>query len=229
MFSAYTQALHALDLPEEGVRLLNKIIPDLSLDLRAAGEAFEGVNRMGLGGQEPLGEVKTKAPNADYHKNESPVAARQAEVARDYLKRAARIDELNGHPPGSDGPMLTALKKHNGGRVLVFVMGAFAEMSEDVSRICDIIAHELARIHVSYYNDGAKRTKGMYRQRIQKAWGHAAHRGWARLLLDRTRDLIIHGTAHRGANGAAMPTDEDDQDDHFLFNHPERGGNFAAA
>ena len=25
-------------------------------------------------------------------------------------------------------------------------------------------------------------------------------------------------------NGAAMPTDEDDQDGHFFFNHPERGG-----
>ena len=82
-----------------------------------------------------VGKSQSQEPNADYHKNESPVAARQAEVARDYLKRAARIDELNGHPPGSDGPMLTALKKHNGGRVLVFVMGAFAEMSEDVSRI----------------------------------------------------------------------------------------------
>ena len=41
---------------------------------------------------------------------------------------------------------------------------------------------------------------------------HTAHRGWARLLLDRARDLIIHDPAHRGANGAAMPTDEDDQD-----------------
>ena len=90
-------------------------------------------------------------------------AARQAEVARDYLKRAARIDKLNGHPPGSDGPMATALKRFNGGRVLVFVMGAFAEMPEDVSRICDIIARDLARTHVSYYNDDAKRTKGMYR------------------------------------------------------------------
>ena len=103
--------------------------------------------------------------------------------------------------------MLTALKKHNGGRVSVFVMGAFGD----------------------YHNDDTKRTKGMYRQRIQKAWGHTAHRGWARLLLDRTRGLIIHGTAHRGANGAAMPTDEDDHDGSFLFNHPERGGNFAAA
>ena len=34
------------------------------------------------------------------------------------------------------------------------------------------------------------KTKGMYRKRIQKAWGHTAHRGWARLLLDRARDLM---------------------------------------
>jgi len=44
----------------------------------------------------------------------------------------------------------------------------------------------------------------------------------------RARDLIIHGPAHRGANGAAMPTDEDDQDGHFFFNNPERGGYSAA-
>ena len=124
-------------------------------------------------------DVKTKAPNSDYHNHRDvpTAAARQAEVARDYLKRAARVDELNGHPPGSDGPMATALKRYNGGRVLVFVVGVFAEMSEDVSRICDIIAHDLARTHVSYYNDDAKRTKGIYRQCIQKAWGHTAVRG----------------------------------------------------
>jgi len=68
----------------------------------------------------------------------------------------------------------------------------------------------------------------MYRQRTQKAWGHTARRGWARLLLDRAWDLAIHGPAHRGANGAAMPTDENDQDGHFFFNHPERGGYSAA-
>jgi len=64
----------------------------------------------------------------------------------------------------------------------------------------------------------------MYRQRIQKVLGHTAHRGWACLLLNRARGLIIHGPAHRGANGAAMSTDEGDQDGHFFFNHPERGG-----
>ena len=59
---------------------------------------------------------------------------------------------------------------------------------------------------------------------IQKAWGHTTHRDSARLLLDRARDLITQGPAHRGANGAAMPTNED----HFFYNHPERGGYSAA-
>ena len=124
--------------------------------------------------------------------------------------------------------MATALEWYNGGRVLVFMVGAFAEMSEDVSRICDITAHDLARTYVSYYNDDAKRTKGMCRQRIQKTWGHTAHRGLAHLLLNRARYLVTHGPAHHGANGAAMPTDEDAQDGHFFFNHPERGGYPAA-
>ena len=106
------------------------------------------------------------------------------------------------------------------------MVGAFAEMSEDVSCICDIIAHYLVRTHVSYYNEDAKRIKGMYRQRIQKAWGRTAQRGWARLLLNRVRDLIIHDPAHRGANGAAMPTDKGDQDGHFF--HAERVGYSAA-
>ena len=105
---------------------------------------------MCLGGVIPLGKAKTKAPNSDNHKDEPPVAARRAEVARDYLKRAAKIDELNGHLPGSDGQMVTALERYNGGRVLVFVMGAFTKISEDVSRICGIIEHHLARTHVSY-------------------------------------------------------------------------------
>ena len=63
-------------------------------------------------------------------------------------------------------------------------------MSGDVSRICDIIAHELARTRVSYYNADAKRTKGVYRQRIQKTWGYTAHRGWALLLLDRAKPVL---------------------------------------
>ena len=35
--------------------------------------------------------------------------------------------------------------------------------------------------------------RNMYKQRIRTAWGHAAHRGWTRLQLDRCMDLIDHG------------------------------------
>jgi len=56
--------------------------------------------------------------------------------------------------------MVTALKRHNGGRILVFVMSACAKIPGDVSRVCGIIFHDLARIHVSYYNDDAKCTTG---------------------------------------------------------------------
>ena len=89
---------------------------------------------------------------------------------------------------------------------MVFVLGAFAEMSEGLSRICGIITHELARAHASYYNDDAKQTKGMYRQHIQKAWGRLGS------------SLTAPGTslpapAHCGACGAAMSTDEEGQFD----------------
>ena len=182
--------------------MLNKSILDISFNLQGAGEAFEGIKRMGLGGEKPLGEGKTKAPNSDYHKKESPVVAREEEVARDYLKRAARIDEIYGYPPGSDGPMLDALKKYNGGRVLVFVMGAFVEMSGDVSRICENHRPRAGADSRLYYNDDAKRTKGKYRQRIQKAWGHTAHRGWARL------SSTAPGTSSSTARRTVVPAGE---------------------
>ena len=49
---------HGHDLPEEDIRVLSKIIPDVLFDLRSAGEAFEYMKQMGLSGASPLGEVK---------------------------------------------------------------------------------------------------------------------------------------------------------------------------
>ena len=59
LFSAYTQALYGRDLPEEGIRVLNKTNLDLLFDLWSVGEAFEDMKQMGLSGATPLGEVKT--------------------------------------------------------------------------------------------------------------------------------------------------------------------------
>ena len=182
------------------------------------GLPFEDMKRMCLSGEKPLGEAKTKAPNSDYHKNESPVAARQAEAARDYPKRAARIDELNGHLSGSNGPMVTALKRFNGGRMLVFVMGAIAEMPGDMSRICDITAHDLAWIHILYFNGGAQRTMGMCWQRTQKAWGHGA----PRLGPSPPRP---HPGFHHPRPGAPQRTSRPERPGrHFPLDPPREGG-----
>ena len=70
------------------------------------------------------------------------------------MKPARRISCGGAAGPG----YLRMYERYNGGRVLVFVVGAFAEMSEDVSRICDIIAHDLARTRVSYYNGSSHTT-----------------------------------------------------------------------
>ena len=53
--------------------------------------------------------------------------------------------------------------------------------------------------------------------------GASSARGSDQLKNSASRDLIIHDPVHHGANGAAMPTDEDNQGGHFFFNHPERG------
>jgi len=63
MFYAYTQALRDLGLPEEGIRVLNKITPSFCIDLLGPGEAFETIKKMDLSGETPLGEAKTKAPS----------------------------------------------------------------------------------------------------------------------------------------------------------------------
>jgi len=62
-----------------------------------------------------------------------------------------------------------------------------------VSTLAGTIAVAMTADHLQYFEAGAKEVRGMYLYRIHRAWGHAAHRGWARLLLDRRRDLIYHG------------------------------------
>ena len=82
-----------------------------------------------------MADVKTKAPNDDYHKNKSPVGAKQDETSVDYGRRAKKVDgqlrDLPGTPEGADGPMAQALKQYRGGRVLVPVVGAFVDISSD--------------------------------------------------------------------------------------------------
>ena len=80
-----------------------------------------------------------------------------------------------------------------GSRVLFPVVGAFAEMSSDVNALADAITSALAANQIQFFSTSAVEAGAMCKQRTWTAWGHAAHRGWAHLLLDRRKGLIDHG------------------------------------
>ena len=72
------------------------------------------------------------------------------------------------------------------GRVNTPVIVSFGEMSDDVYTIAGTIAEELANEHCGYYKDkSTKAGTAFFRNQLYRTWGLTAHRGWARLLLDR--------------------------------------------
>ena len=64
--------------------------------------------------------------------------------------------------------------------------------------LADVIAAAMTEDHLQFLKGSVKEIRGMFRQRVLRDWGHAAHLGWARLLHDRRRDLIErHPTSHQ--------------------------------
>jgi hypothetical protein len=88
---------------------------------------------------------------------------------------------------------MTKEVKSCGSGVPVPVIGAFAEMSSDVDAPADVIASGLAARHTQFFSTSTLEAGSMYKPRIRAARGHLARRGWARLLIDRRRDLVVHG------------------------------------
>jgi len=59
-------------------------------------------------------------------------------------------------------------------------------MSSHVDLLADAIADALTVEYLSYYGErGSKTFKAYYRRVLNRAWGLTAHRGSARLMLDR--------------------------------------------
>ena len=140
------------------------------------------------------------------------VTRRATEASQAYLTRARRLDTDLGTLPGAKGPFVTELETFGrGGKVIIPVAGAFAEMSPDV---CAIIAH-------LYYHDAYPSVvKGMFQQRICRSLGLSAHLGWARLFIYRTKANIQYPSPGNSP-GAADPA-EDDAHENKNITNPDR-------
>ena len=211
MFTHITQALNSQDLNPEEHRVLQKIICDLLPDFRALPEDVEDISTGPLAGHTVMVDVKTFACNGKYQgTNATPAEDRQAQAAAEYTKRVKEIDTKLGTPEGAEGPLMAEMRTYGSppGRVLAPVVGAFAEMSSDMYALADVIAATMTADHLQFFNASAKQTRGMFRERVLRDWGHAAHLGWARLLHDRRRDLIDR-----------RPSTSQDEENEFHANH----------
>ena len=77
-----------------------------------------------------------------------------------------------------------------GGQYVALVVGRFGEFSKDFIKLRDYIARQKAYAYVEHFNSSVISATSMFKLSITSRWALMAARGWARLILDRRRDLI---------------------------------------
>jgi hypothetical protein len=216
---------------EERQRDLQEIIPDLVIDGRFLSPSLDGPGAALFRGVRTLVDVKTKSCDAKYPAAPGDPTAvvkkRQKQVNGDYHKRAVKLDENLGTAAGSTGPFKKELNQYGQkGRVAGPVVGAFAEMSSDTYAIADLVASVLADEHCSYYSEKQSDAKALFTQQLYRSLGLTAHLGWARLLVDRYRDLVqVPAAAGQHTSGSHAPhhftPDDEDAYEHDNFFNPD--------
>lgn len=206
---------------EDGTRAYQHIIPDLEINGRQLDEGP-------LAGKISLVDVKTLSPCDAYTNNQSgepnaAVNARQKRVNLDYHSKAQRLDEHHGCDE-NNGFKARLNSFGQNGVVLGPVIGAFGEMSNDLKHISEAIATELATEHCCYYSDRKpKSVRSYFRNQLYRSWGLAAHRGWARLLLDRRCLVSTSNTPHNRPSRDNSCGEYDEETAHYNYMNPEPG------
>ena len=135
---------------------------------------------------------------------------------------------MPGHQLNKEGPFTKELKSYgDNGRVLIPVVGAFAEISSNAHAIAELCASLQADRYCAYHKSQPAAVRGMFRQRIYYTWGLRMHRGWARLLHDRLQDLVIKPKAKRHCRDHNRD-EETNAFEEDAFNNPNREASYAA-
>ena len=142
-------------------------------------------------------------------------------VNQDYHKKAKDLDtRLGGDQQGGFDAELKTFGRD--GVVLGPIVGAFGEMSSHVDLLADAIADALTAEHLSYYGDrGSKTAKAYYRRVLYRAWGLTAHRGWARLMLDRRSLVQAPGAPRDQSQHPRARNDYDEEAAYDSYMNPE--------
>jgi hypothetical protein len=99
------------------------------------------------------------------------------------------------------------------GRCIALVVGRFGEFSKDFVKLRDCIARQRAYAYNEHFNSSVNMAMSMFKLSITSRWALTAARGWARLILDRRRDVI--SDRPNRATAAEAPLDEARERYHF--------------
>ena len=207
--------------PTDTQRVLQRIIPDIVLNGR-------GLSDGPLANKKSLADVKTLSPCNKYaedrtHKPNAVVNARQAKVNQDYHHRAKELDRGFGGD-SSDGFDAELNSHGNKGEVLGLVVGAYGEASDAVYLIAEAVAEELATEHCGFYSDKKQGVvAAFFLSQIYRSWGLVAHRGWARLMLDRRCLVEVPNAPRHRAERAHPDADYDEETAFDNYFNPEAG------
>ena len=98
-------------------------------------------------------------------------------------------------------------------RYIALVVGRFGEFSRDFVKVRDYIARQKAYTYNEHFNSSVNMAMSMFKLSITSRWALMAARGWARLILNRRRDLI--NDRPNCATAAEAPLDEAHERHHF--------------
>ena len=117
---------------------------------------------------------------------------------------------MTGDPSGGfDGELSSYGKKS---RALGPVVGAFGEMSDGACVIAEAVAVELATKSRGFYSDKKQgAVAAFFLSQICRSGGGIAHRGWARLVLDRRCLVEVLSAPRRRAERAHAEADYDEE------------------
>jgi hypothetical protein len=104
------------------------------------------------------------------------------------MRQAATCTSLNGDPRRTVHADM--LSYGTEGRYIVLAVGRFGEFPRDFVMVRDYTARQKACAYNEHFNSSVKMAMPMFKLSITSRWALMAARGWARLILDRRRDLI---------------------------------------
>ena len=105
--------------------------------------------------------------------------------------------------------------------VVDLVAGAYVELPSAFHTITDLIASQLADLHPLFFDIDHGTCKSIFLQQVRRCPGLALHRGWAKHMLDRCRDLVQHPNQPRPM---AVEATENDEKARAFYHHTHPPG-----